>query len=72
MQLAVLNEVEKYVKADNGSSGIVPSTLGIEDAGSHIARVLGGIGLRTTSGWEFRDPASAAPIVRMKPSGPHR
>ncbi len=33
MQLAVLNEVEKYVRADNGSSGIVPSTLGVEDAG---------------------------------------
>jgi tyrosine-protein kinase Etk/Wzc len=33
MQLAVLNEVEKYVRNDNGSSGIVPSTLGIEDEG---------------------------------------
>ena len=33
MQLAVLNEVEKYVRADNGSSGIVPATLGIEDQG---------------------------------------
>jgi tyrosine-protein kinase Etk/Wzc len=33
MQLAVLNEVEKYVRADNGSSGIVPATLGIDDQG---------------------------------------
>ena len=33
MQLAVLNEVEKYVRADNGSSGIVPATLGVEDEG---------------------------------------
>jgi tyrosine-protein kinase Etk/Wzc len=33
MQLAVLNEVEKYVRSDNGSSGIVPSTLGIDDQG---------------------------------------
>jgi tyrosine-protein kinase Etk/Wzc len=33
MQLAVLSEVEKYVKADDGSSGIVPATLGLNDAG---------------------------------------
>ena len=33
MQLAVLDEVEKYVRSDNGGSGIVPSTLGIEDDG---------------------------------------
>lgn len=33
MQLAVLTEVEKYVRNDNGSSGIVPATLGIEDEG---------------------------------------
>ena len=33
MQLAVLNEVEKYVRNDDGTSGIVPSTLGIEDQG---------------------------------------
>jgi tyrosine-protein kinase Etk/Wzc len=33
MQLAILNEVERYVKADDGSSGIVPSTLGLSDVG---------------------------------------
>lgn len=33
MQLAVLNEVEKYVKADDGASGIVPATLGLNDQG---------------------------------------
>jgi tyrosine-protein kinase Etk/Wzc len=33
MQLAVLNEVDKYVRSEDGSSGIVPSTLGIDDAG---------------------------------------
>ena len=33
MQLAVLSEVEKYVRADNGSSGIVPATLGVDDEG---------------------------------------
>jgi capsular exopolysaccharide synthesis family protein len=33
MQLAVLGEVEKYVKADNGASGIVPATLGLNDEG---------------------------------------
>jgi len=32
MQVAVLNEVEKYVRSEN-NTGIVPSTLGIEDAG---------------------------------------
>jgi len=33
MQLAVLDEVEKYVRSENGNNGIVPSTLGIEDDG---------------------------------------
>lgn len=33
MQLAVLNEVEKYVKSDDGTSGIVPATLGLNDVG---------------------------------------
>jgi tyrosine-protein kinase Etk/Wzc len=33
MQLAVLTEVEKYVRSEDGGSGIVPSTLGIEDDG---------------------------------------
>ncbi|HVS95569.1 MAG TPA: GNVR domain-containing protein, partial [Puia sp.] len=33
MQLAVLDEVEKYVRSDNENTGIVPSTLGIEDEG---------------------------------------
>ena len=33
MQLAVLDEVEKYVRSDNGNNGIVPSTLGIDDDG---------------------------------------
>jgi len=33
MQLAVLNEVEKYVRADDGTSGIVPATLGVSDQG---------------------------------------
>jgi len=32
MQLAVLNEVEKYVRSES-NTGIVPSTLGIDDAG---------------------------------------
>lgn len=32
MELAVLDEVEKFVRSDNGS-GIVPSTLGIQDEG---------------------------------------
>jgi tyrosine-protein kinase Etk/Wzc len=33
MQLAVLNEVQKYVTSDDGSSGIVPATLGLNDQG---------------------------------------
>ncbi|WP_157580843.1 GumC family protein [Segetibacter koreensis] len=31
LQLEVLNQVEKYVNSKNNSSGIVPSTLGIDD-----------------------------------------
>ncbi len=31
MQLAVLNQVDKYISSKNGSGGIVPSTLGIAD-----------------------------------------
>ena len=31
LQLEVLNQVEKYVNSKNGASGIVPSTLGIDD-----------------------------------------
>lgn len=31
MKLAVLDQVENYVKQKNGSSGIVPSTLGVKD-----------------------------------------
>ena len=30
-QLAVLNQVENYVKAKNNTGGIVPSTVGISD-----------------------------------------
>ena len=33
MQLAILGEVEKYVRSDDGSSGIVPATLGLNDEG---------------------------------------
>jgi capsular exopolysaccharide synthesis family protein len=33
MKLAILDEVEKYVRATDGSSGIVPSTLGVSDLG---------------------------------------
>ncbi|MBC8035584.1 MAG: polysaccharide biosynthesis tyrosine autokinase, partial [Chitinophagaceae bacterium] len=32
MQLSVLNQVENYVLSKNGSEGIVPSTLGVNDA----------------------------------------
>lgn len=31
MQLAVLDQVERYVQSKNNSSGIVPSTLGVDD-----------------------------------------
>ena len=31
MQLAVLNQVNKYITAKNGADGIVPSTLGVND-----------------------------------------
>jgi capsular exopolysaccharide synthesis family protein len=41
MQLAVLDEVDKYVRNDNGGSGIVPSTLGIQDDGlNHLLQKL--------------------------------
>ncbi len=33
MQLSVLKQVENYVKSSNMSTGIVPSTIGIEDQG---------------------------------------
>lgn len=33
MQLSVLKQVESYVRSNNLSTGVVPSTLGVEDAG---------------------------------------
>ena len=31
IQMAVLEEIEKYITASNGQSGIIPSTLGVKD-----------------------------------------